>query len=196
MDWAALANRENNREGTDFYPTPPDATAALMAYLNLPAGTKVWEPACGQGHMVRELEAWDMDVYATDLFYQGVGIGDTDFTGQKENHGCEWLITNPPFALAERFIEQAASIGFEGGFAFLLKSQYWHAKSRLSIWERFRPSHILPLTWRPDFLFGAKRGASVMECIWCVWDSDWWSDPVYRPLPRERSQQEQTGLFT
>lgn len=27
-----------------------------------------------------------------------------------------------------------------------------------------------PLTWRPDFHFGAKGGSPTMECAWTVWD--------------------------
>ena len=40
------------RNKSDYYPTPPEVTQALLNFLNLRPGTKVWEPACGDGHMV------------------------------------------------------------------------------------------------------------------------------------------------
>ena len=46
-------NSVTGRRASDFYPTPPEATIALMQFLNLPIGMRIWEPACGQGHMVR-----------------------------------------------------------------------------------------------------------------------------------------------
>lgn len=30
------------------------------------------------------------------------------------------------------------------------------------------PSYVLPLTWRPDFLYGAKSGRPTMELLWTV----------------------------
>lgn len=42
---------------------------------------------------------------------------------------ADWIITNPPFSLAEAFIRRAAELGKP--FAFLLKSQYWNATCRM-----------------------------------------------------------------
>ena len=48
-------NPGQKRKETDYYPTPADVTQALLDFIHIPAGTKVWEPACGGGHMVRVL---------------------------------------------------------------------------------------------------------------------------------------------
>ena len=54
-----------------------------------------------------------------------------------ESKECDWIITNPPFSRAHEFIEQ--SIRNEKPFAFLLKSQYWHAQKRHELFLRHRP---------------------------------------------------------
>lgn len=93
---------------------------------------------------------------------------------------CNWIITNPPFSMASKFIQHALELG--APCAFLLKSQFWHAKSRLDIFRGCPPSYVLPLTWRPDFLYGAKSGSPTMELLWTVWAGT--HDATYCPLER------------
>lgn len=169
-----------DRSKTDFYPTPREVTAALAMHLSL-RGSRVWEPACGEGHMSRELINQGAIVTSTTLHEQGFGETGIDFL-TAEPRDCDWIITNPPFALAEAFIERA--IGFGKPCAFLLKSQYWHSSRRLALFERHRPHAVLPLTWRPDFHFGAKGGSPTMECIWTVFMPHPSSVTQYVPLRR------------
>lgn len=161
-------NPEGKRSEVDFYPTPPEATQALLDFINIPAGTTVWEPACGQGHMVEVLERNGLDVAATDL------QTGTDFLEAGRPLGVRWIITNPPFSLSEQFIRRAAE--HKVPFAFLLKSQYWHAAKRMKLFLEVPPRYILPLTWRPDFKFlerkEGEKGSSLMDVCWCVWDGD------------------------
>ena len=63
----AGGNTAYKRVARDFYPTPPEATVALMDFLDLPKGTKIWEPACGQGHMVKVMEQMGYAVIGTDI---------------------------------------------------------------------------------------------------------------------------------
>lgn len=142
-------NGAKARKASDLYPTPPEVTVALMRFLKLSAGTDVWEPACGQGDMVETLRNCGMLVYGTDI------RGGQDFLKTYGPHytdkSIDWIITNPPFSLAEEFIRHAAEIGKP--FAMLLKAQYWHAAKRAQLFREIPPSYVLPLTWRPDFLF-------------------------------------------
>ncbi len=102
-------NGAKARKAADLYPTPPEVTVALMRFLKLSAGTDVWEPACGQGDMVETLRNCGMLVYGTDIrsgqdFLKAYGPHYTD-------KSIDWIITNPPFSLAEEFIRHAAEIG-------------------------------------------------------------------------------------
>lgn len=164
---ALAASSHADRPASDFYPTPPEVTRALLDFI-MPTNKGIWECACGQGHISKVLEEDGYQVTSTDLFDTGYGKPGVDFLTSEMPAGCNFIITNPPFNLAEQFIRRAASLPLIG-FALLLKSQYWHAAKRASLFEEHRPAYVLPLTWRPDFLFGGRGGAPTMDCIWTVW---------------------------
>ena len=165
MDGKMLANASAiDRSKTEFYPTPTAVTLALAEYFDI-KNKKVMEPACGQGHMSKILEI-NNDVYSSDLYDYSYGEGGVDFLSEK-CEGMDWVITNPPFNVSSDFIKHAYSLGV--CFAFLLKSQYWHASGRTKLFKECRPSHVLALNWRPDFHFGKKGGSPTMECLWTAW---------------------------
>ena len=165
-----LANKSaKDRSPTDFYPTPANVTIALLKYLNIPKDLVIWEPACGKGHMAEVMKNRGYEVIATDLNDFGYGESGIDFLGNRQVQ-CDWIITNPPFSLSVNFISKC--VGSGKPFALLLKSQYWHAKNKTKIFNSFKPKLILPLTWRPDFLFKGKGGRPTMECLWTVWGTE------------------------
>lgn len=177
----AGGNTAYKRSESDFYPTPSDVTVALMKFLDLPKDFVIWEPACGEGHMVNAIEGLGYEVIGTDI-QTGTDFLNTTLPDER----IDWIITNPPFSLADRFIETCKE--FDRPFALMLKSQYWHAKKRLPLFEQCRPTHILPLTWRPDFLFKTRGGGSpLMDVCWCVWDTEQsQTTTYYHPLDRPK----------
>lgn len=182
MDASVLTNASAaDRSATDFYPTPPEATFAVAQWLNLYQKT-VWEPACGAGHMSRALSECGAKVISSELYGQGFGIEGVDYLKAPLPDGVDFIVTNPPFKLAEQFINRSINHGLP--FAMLLKSQYWHSAKRRALFERHRPRAVLPLTWRPDFHFGSKGGSPTMECIWTVWDTAPADFTIYAPLVR------------
>ena len=109
----------------------------------------------------------------------------TSFCGLRATGSTgDFIITNPPFSKATEFITHALELGKP--CAFLLKSQFWHAKSRLDLFRANPPSYVLPLTWRPDFLYGAKSGSPTMECLWTVWAEG--SETIYYPLEKPKGR--------
>jgi hypothetical protein len=173
-----------DRSKTDFYPTPDNVTIALMNYLNLPGGSIIWEPACGEGHISRAIVKLGYTVVSSELYNREYGMIGIDFLettkGDSYRSDCNWIITNPPFSLSEEFIRKCINHGLP--FALLLKSQYWHSSRRRKLFEEYKPAAVLPLTWRPDFLFGAKSGSPTMECIWTVWENKPAEYTIYQPL--------------
>lgn len=159
------AGAKNGRKKNDLYPTPKEATFALLDLIALwdaPKGL-IWEPACGEDDMANAMREKGHKVIGTDI------LSGTDFLTASVPDGASWIITNPPFSLAEQFIRRAYDT--ELPFAFLLKSQFWHAARRLPLFEECKPDIIAPLTWRPDFNFkdSGRRGAPLMDMIWCIW---------------------------
>lgn len=180
-------NNKRNRRELDFYPTPSNVTIALLEFLQIPKGRTIWEPACGDGSMSKVMEEYGYTVFSTDIIPECYGDGYIDYLASSDiNSDC--VITNPPFYLAEEFIRKAVKEA-RSTVAILLKSQYWHAKSRLTLFEEIPPTYVLPLTWRPDFLEherkqGDKKGAPTMEVAWSVWQRGSNHPTLYKPLKK------------
>lgn len=172
---AAMAggNPKDGREKNDFYPTPPECTEALMAYeqefirAHQPFDA-IWEPACGDGAITRVLLDHEFGVISTDIAdLYAFGLSGVDFLEGEPLHTGRPIITNPPFNLAHKFIERALGDCDAPYLALLLKSTYWHAARRYTLFTDYPPSVVYPLTWRPDFM---NKGAPTMDCSWMVWD--------------------------
>lgn len=176
------ANTKGKRRDRDLYETPGDVTEALIQFLNdhglLRKHDLIWECAAGNGAMSSVFKAYGYDVIETDI-----ATGDDYLEMIPDiNNWPDWIITNPPFKLSEKFI--ANSLIWDIPFAFLLKSQYWHSKRRLALFREHPPQFVLPLTWRPDF---TGQGSSLMDMMWCVWLPDpVIKETIYIPLERKK----------
>lgn len=95
------------RERDDFYPTPPEGTRALLSVERFHGS--IWEPACGDGAMSRELEAAGYDVISTDLIERGFGVSGVDFLLDYQTR-AQNVVTNPPFKQAEEFARHALNV--------------------------------------------------------------------------------------
>jgi hypothetical protein len=157
---------DHERHDMDFYPTPPECTHALLQFLKLDRSLTMWEPACGDGAMSKVLLQYFDSVYSSDIRVNaGYGVGGIDFLISEKKTDC--VVTNPPFDISYEFIEHCHDLKLRI-YAMLLKSQYWHSKSRINLFQKTRPSYVLPLTWRPNF--APNRGKSpTMDMLWTVW---------------------------
>lgn len=170
LTYADPAKMDARRED-DFYPTPWEPTDALLDAEKdvLAFYPRIWEPACGDGAMARQMQAHGFKVWSSDLIDRGFGDAHFDFLnfkGQRAPKEYTAIITNPPFVLAEDFIRQAHALGMDY-IAMLLKAHYFHADSRIRLFHDHRPARIYPLGWRVDFTGG---GANHTDCSWYVWD--------------------------
>lgn len=162
------------RKDSDFYPTPPDVTVALLEFLKFSTPRRIWEPACGAGDMAWVLEQAGHDVVATDLNDTGYGESGKDFLDPDFDLALpdvafrvDAIITNPPFAKAFEFAQTAVCRA--PLVALLFKSSYWHASTRLPFFRAHPPSCVLPLTWRPSFLEEERGKSPFMDVLWTVW---------------------------
>ena len=149
-----------NRKENDFYPTPKEVTQAFLNAVNWPSNLRVWEPACGQNHMVDVLKTRFDSVIGTDI--------ENDFL-TADMMDVDACITNPPFSLSVEFIRKATRYPYA---AMLLKSTYWHAVRRTKLFYDRRPSKILCLNWRPQFDERITKSSPTMDFIWTVWEPE------------------------
>lgn len=152
----------SNRKPFDYYPTPANVTKALLNTVRWDRSLRVWEPACGQNHMVDVLKKHFDSVVGTDL-QKG-----EDYLGPVERD-VDAIITNPPFSLAADFIGKSLKYPY---VAMLVKTQYWHSKKRVALFRSRPPSKIIALTWRPQFDETAVSSSPTMDFIWTVWEPD------------------------
>lgn len=86
--------RSPKRAAYEFYPTPPEATRALLSAEGFEGS--IWEPACGDGAISKVLEAAGYQVVSTDLIDRGYGAGGHDFL-KSDKPLAKNIITNPPY---------------------------------------------------------------------------------------------------
>lgn len=156
----------------DLYETPDVAIAALCRMKDLPS--RVWEPACGPGQIVRFLRAEGHDVVATDL----VDYGCEDSTARRDflmersaPDGVQAIVTNPPFKLAEQFAVQAKRFAPETHMLLrlaFLEGLRWKRglADELESVLIFAPR--LPFMHRHDY-DGPRHSNSGMPFAWFSW---------------------------
>lgn len=164
------------REKDDFYPTPPEPTRAILSAEidRLRAFDRVWEPAAGDGAMVREMEGLGLDVFASDLIDRGCGATIRDFYSfDRETMPTNAaILTNPPFGECNKdpgFVRHALSNLGTRYMALLLPVNWVGASGRAPLWSEFPPSRVYVMRWRIDF---TGQGAPPMLNAWFVWDVD------------------------
>ena len=183
---------ERGRADADFYATPIETTKAMVArYGEYLRGTMLWEPAAGDGAMLPFLRPLAAKLIATDIEPRGPDIMALDFfhpmlvpTNAPFLREVTAVVTNPPFMLAGRFVERMLDPDFLPELRFLalvLKGTFWHAKTRLPLFQRFTPAAVHPLTWRPDF---KSLGAPTMEICWTVWIRGYNGPAYYEPMEK------------
>ena len=177
----------DNREKDDFYPTPPEATKAMMArcpWLKFPEeGNEyaIWEPACGEGHMSEVFKEAGLSTYSTDLVDRGYGDAHgVDFLMEQKSF-APWIITNPPYKLANEFVKHAYKLQVENkqgeGFIFLLRLAFLEGQARYKeIFKDMPPSKVLVHTKRLTLIRGDHEdswyGSGKTAMAWFIWEID------------------------
>lgn len=117
---AVMQRRVEPHDSLDDFPTPPWATRAICEFL-ISIGFDLWlsevrEPCANRGYMVAPLREYFRRVIASDIFDYGAGFDVRDYLfgldGDISKTG--WTFLNPPFRLAQEFIERARRLSREG----------------------------------------------------------------------------------
>lgn len=169
---AVMQQRSEPHDSLDDFPTPPWATRALCEHLQIGGDiTTCREPAANRGHMVRPLREYFGSVEASDIHDYGAGFGLQDYLFGPAPATVDWTITNPPFKLAEQFIERALATS-EEGVAMIVRSAFLEGVGRYDRLFRINPpSHVLQFTERVVMHKGklAPKGSTATAYCWLVW---------------------------
>jgi hypothetical protein len=153
--------------GVDLYETPPVAPEALASVEKIPH--MVWEPAAGPGAIVRVLRAHGHAIIASDLIdYGGLHFA-RDFPGEiGMTAGVEAIVTNPPFKLAEAFVEHALQLC--PLVIILLRLAFLESERRCSILENrgLARVHVFQKAPPDDAPHGLGRAQSKQRNGFCL----------------------------
>lgn len=144
------------REAFDYYATDPRAVEMLLELEQF--SPVIWEPACGEGHISKVLQAHGYEVISTDLIYRGFGDPEPlDFLKETLGDFEGDIITNPPYSMGLEFVQRALESVRPGGkVAMFLKVQFLEGQKR---GEFFR--HTPP----PEKFISAVPGWPVIKTV-------------------------------
>lgn len=163
------ADVTSKREKDDFYPTPPEATEALLRVETFDG--PIWEPACGDGAICRVLEGAGYDVVATELVDRGYGETGRDFLLEWQPRAPN-IVTNPPFKLAVPFVRKSIDLT-TGKVAMLLKIAFLEGVERSTLFASTPLARVHVFSKRVTFRNTARgdvSGSGMMAFAWFVWE--------------------------
>jgi hypothetical protein len=170
-----MAQRSEPWDSLDHFPTPPWSVRALCEWMKrdgiILKEKSVWESACGEGHMARGLSEYFASVYASDIHDYGFGAVHDFLDPTLDRNAC-WIITNPPFKLAEEFVQ----IGFGralDGVAIFERTNFLESVGRYkNLFLPTPPTDILQFVERVPLFKGRlnKEGSTATAYCWIVWN--------------------------
>lgn len=163
-----------NRAAYDFYPTPPSATRALLSAESFDGA--IWEPACGEGHIAKVLEAAGYTVRSTDLVDYSFGGANRDFLAERKPL-AKHIVTNPPYGrgLADAFAKHALKLTANtgGSVAMLMNLSGLCHPIRHDFYVSQPPAVIYALDECTCWPYGDPNRASAsiakQRYCWIVW---------------------------
>lgn len=132
---AVMQQRIEPPDSLDDFPTPPWGTRAICEFLaSLGFDLTMMdcrEPCANRGHMVAPLREAFGHVIASDIFDYGYGFPVRDYLFGPDAHldQTDWTFLNPPFRLAQEFIERARRLS-RVGVAVIARSAFSEGQDR------------------------------------------------------------------
>src|SRR5271155_2124345 len=102
------SSHQHADRGLDAYFSPPEAAGSLLHIEDGYLPKCIWEPAAGDGAIVRPLLDAGFTVIASDIVDYGLdGCKILDYLKARPMPEVQAVVTNPPYKLAVEFAEKA-----------------------------------------------------------------------------------------
>lgn len=198
---AVMAQRTEAADSPDDFPTPPWATRALLEYViggkRLLGDCSVLEPACGAGHMSKVLKEYFGNVQSSDAFCYGYGAVRDYLSAPYEANAADWVITNPPFRLAEEFVLRSLLVA-RIGVAVLVRTVFIESSGRYrTLFEKRPPTKFAQFVERVPMVRGRldRKASTATGYAWLVWEKKVVSAPQLVWIPPCRKQLERESDY-
>lgn len=180
-------NPETIRQSEDFYATNPKALVLFLDKLSedgIGLNYKVWECAVGMGHLADVLLDYGYEVRATDIVDRGYpNTYVLDFLTVTEKWDGD-ILTNPPFKLAEKFLEKGIELLEKGNKLFLfLKIQFLEGQKRKELFKTYPPKYVYCYSSRQQCCRDAefeKFTATTQFYAWYIWEKGFKGETTIR----------------
>lgn len=161
-----------DRAVADFYPTPSFATQELLKRENFEG--EIWECASGNGAISKLL----INCYSSDLRIGEDVFGEQGIDFLKTNRKTNNIITNPPYCLAQEFIERALECA-DKKVVMLLKLVFLESIGRKSLFDKNMLKTVYVFRRRlkiyKDGIMGKNSG--LIAYAWFIWDKSYLGKP-------------------
>lgn len=176
----------SEREINDFYATDPESLEIFLKALErdeFKLHNKIWECACGQGHLSKVLINKGYQVYSTDLVDRDYGDYQGDFLSLRTT-GEQDILTNPPYKYAKEFVEHSLDILKDGYYCIMfLKIQFLEGKDRRKLFNEYPPKYVYVNSARQTCYINGdmSRKMSSATCYcWFIWEKGFKGEPTVR----------------
>jgi hypothetical protein len=176
----------------EYFPTPPWAARAGAELISAidPKAQSIWEPACGEGHILYPLREYfePGKVIGTDIHSYGHG-STYDFLSSVRLplSGIDWVMTNPPFPKAAEFVSRGLDVA-DRGVAVLCRMAFLESATRYPL--LFQGRHPLtvmaPFIERVPMQLGSwdPQGSTATAYAWFVFSKcGAAAAPIIMPIP-------------
>lgn len=194
------SSHDHDARGRDAYFTPIEAVTSLLQIEGACLPRSLWEPAAGDGAIVRPLRDAGYRVFASDIADYGLEDcqAGVDYLTARRPANVEGIVTNPPYKLAVRFARKAMR---EAPYlALLLRTNFLESTNRLPFFREHEPARIwisarrLPMMHRLGW--SGPRAPSNTCFAWFVWDKaaaqkrivDWFDWKDFAEPPRKTAR--------
>lgn len=185
---AVMAQRVEAADSPDDFPTPPWATRALIEHVIGREGLAhltCLEPACGAGHMAKVLKDYFKHVGCSDAIDYGYAAVRDYLSYPYETNAVDWVITNPPFRLAEEFVLRSLDVA-QLGVAVLVRTVFLESVGRYRrLFQPHSPSVFAQFVERVPMVRGRLDGNATTATgyAWLVWEKTTIGEPKVVWIP-------------
>jgi len=161
-------------EHGDDFPTPPWAVRAFLKYVaSIPKGSTVLEPACGRGFMGVAFREAGLKVLEYDKTRHTSQHKLADYTVNAARYPKhDFVITNPPYKLANQFTQRALAEATKG-VGMLLRTIWMEGVTRHDgLFGPTPPTTVAVFSRRMQAAHGrlVRGGGAMMSHSWFWWD--------------------------
>lgn len=162
------------REYRDYYATDPVTIDALFKQEKF--CEKIWEPACGEGHLSKRIASYRKRVRESDI-EDRMNNEVLDFLTCEDKWDGD-IITNPPYSKAKEFVEKSLELIKDGGkVAMFLKLTFLEGQARRKLFEQNPPKTVYVFSKRQNCArngdFSTYKTNSNMCYAWFVWEKNY-----------------------